>query len=381
MKRVAICAVAQHEIKANIWDKRFQDMLLDILEDLQGETGFVFGGENGVKNIVTCSDDFFDARTISDNAVNDVVGAANYRGEQKMAQEGLNGIGYAMSVILSGHDDVIYLAGHCKESLSASRNQIANMAYDPFYCRCLGLDYLNTAGLQARAYMEKTKITQEQLAKVVVRARQWASRNTYANEKTQLNLGDVMYSSVLCDPIRSLHAYPVSDGAVVMLLASEERAFEFTDNPIWITGFGNCMDSYFMGRRDIASSSALKKAAEQAYQMAGIKKPRKSVNLVEAMDCYAYQQPMWLEGLGLCDEGKGGCFIDEHGPAKYNVNLSGGMLAGRPLMIGGLYGVAEAVLQLKGQANEHQAADVNCAVIQSTTGGAGQFQTVVVLER
>ena len=126
MKRVAICAVAQHEIKANIWDKRFQDMLLDILEDLQGETGFAFGGENGVKNIVTCSDDFFDARTISDNAVNDVVGAANYRGEQKMAQEGLNGIGYAMSVILSGHDDVIYLAGHCKESLSASRNQIAN---------------------------------------------------------------------------------------------------------------------------------------------------------------------------------------------------------------------------------------------------------------
>jgi acetyl-CoA C-acetyltransferase len=255
------------------------------------------------------------------------------------------------------------------------------MAYDPFYCRCLGLDYLNAAGLQARAYMEKTKITQEQLAKVVVRARQWASRNKYANEKTQLNLGDVMYSSVLCDPIRSLHAYPVSDGAVAMLLASEERAYEFTDNPIWITGFGNCMDSYFMGRRDLASSSALKKAAEQAYKMAGIKQPRKSVNLVEAMDCYAYQQPMWLEGLGLCDEGKGGAFIDEYGPAKYSINLSGGMLAGRPLMIGGLYGVAEAVLQLKGQADEHQAADVNCAVIQSTTGGAGQFQTVVVLER
>ena len=381
MKKVAICAVAQHQIRSNIWDKRFQEMLLDVLEDVQGQTGFTFGGENGVKNVVTCSDDFFDARTISDNAVNDVVGAANYRGEQKMAQEGLNGIGYAMAAILSGHDEVIYYAGHCKESLSASRNQIANMAYDPFYSRCLGLDYLNVAGLQARAYMERSKITEAQLARVVVRARQWASRNAYANEKTQLHPGDVMYSPVLCDPIRTLHAYPVSDGAVGMLLASEERAHEFTDSPIWITGFGNCMDSYFLGTRDLSGNTALKKAAGQAYKMAGIKQPRKSVNLAEVMDCYAYQQPMWLEGLGLCDEGGGGCFIDEYGPARYNVNLSGGMLAGRPLMIGGLYGVAEAVLQLKGQADEHQAADVHCAVVQSTTGGAGQLQTVVVLER
>lgn len=381
MKRVAICAVAQHQIGSNIWDKRFQGMLMDVLEGVQEQTGFTFGGENGVKNVVTCSDDFFDARTISDNAVNDVVGAANYRGEQKMAQEGLNGIGYAMASILSGHDDVIYLAGHCKESYSVSRNQITNMAYDPFYCRCLGLDYLNAAGLQARAYMGKANITEEQLAKVVVRARQWAARNAYANEKTQLHPGDVMYSSVLCDPIRSLHAYPVSDGAVAMLLASEERAHEFTDNPIWITGFGNCLDSYFMGTRDLASNDTLNNAAGQAYKMAGLKQPRKSINLVEVMDCYAYQQPMWLEGLGLCDEGSGGSFIDEHGPARYNVNLSGGMLAGRPLMIGGLYGVAEAVLQLKGQADEHQASDVNCAVIQSTTGGAGQHQAVVVLER
>lgn len=380
MKRVAICAVAQHKIEPDIWAKRFQGMLLDILEDLQGQTGFTFDDDKGVRNIVTCSDDVFDGRTISDNGVNDVVGA-HYRGEEKIAQEGLNGVGYAMSMILAGHDDVVYLAGHSKESQAESRNQVTNLAYDPFYGRSLGLDYLNTAGLQARAYMEKAKITEEQLAKVVVRARQWSVRNRNANQKKQLELGDVMFSPILCDPIKSMHAYPVSDGAVGLLLASEERAYEFTDKPIWITGFGSCMDSYFLGDRDLTSNYALKKAAERAYKMAGIKDPRKQVNLVEVMDCYAYQQPMWLEGLGLCDEGMGGQFIDEFGPARYNVNLSGGMLTGRPLMIGGLYGIAEAVLQLKGQADEHQASDVNCAVIQSTTGGAGQFQTVVVLER
>jgi acetyl-CoA C-acetyltransferase len=380
MKRVAICAVAQYKIESDIWYKRFQGMLLDVLEDLQQQTGFVFGGDQGVNNIVSCSDDFFDARTISNNGVCDAIGA-HYRGEDKMAQEGLNGIGYAMSLILSGHDEVVYLPAHCKESQSESRNVISNQAYDPFYCRCLGLDFLNVAGLQARAYMNKANITEEQLAKVVVRARQWAARNPYANETRQVELGDVMYSPMLCDPIRTLHAYPVSDGAVALLLASEERAYEFTDNPVWITGFGNCMDSYFLGDRDLTSNFALKRAAAQAYQMAGIKNPQKKVNLVELMDCYAYQQPLWLEGLGLCADGMGGKFIDDYGPAQYNVNLSGGMLTGRPLMIGGLYGAAEAVLQLQGKAGEHQAADINCAVVHSTTGGAGQFHTVLVLER
>jgi len=190
-----------------------------------------------------------------------------------------------------------------------------------------------------------------------------------------------MYSPMLCDPIRTLHAYPVSDGAVGMLLCAEERAHEFTNNPVFITGFGNCMDSYFMGDRDLASNFALKKAAERAYKRAGIKNPRKAVNCVELSDRYAYQQPMWLEGLGLADEGKGGQFIDEFGPAKYNVNLSGGHLAGRPTICGGLYAAAQAALQLMGKAGEHQAADVTCAVVQSTMGGAGQFQTVVVLEK
>jgi acetyl-CoA C-acetyltransferase len=380
MKRVAVCAVAQHKCDSNIWQKRFQGMLLDVLEDIQEQTGMNFSEEGGVKSIVSASDDVFDARTISDNGMTDVLGA-HYREEEKMAQEGLNGLGYAMSVILSGHEDAVYVAGHCKESQGESRDMCTNLSYDPFYGRAIGLDYTNVAALQARAYMEKSGLTEEQLAKVVVRAREWAAKNPYANATEQVELGDVMYSPMLCDPIRTMHAYPVSDGAVGFLLASEEKAHEFTDNPVWLTGFGTCMDSYFLGDRDLASNFALKRAAEHAYKMAGISDVRKSVNLVEVMDCFAYQQPMWLEGLGFCGDGEGAHFIDDEGPAKYNVNLSGGMLAGNPIMTGGLYRAAEAVLQLKGKAGEHQAADVNCAVAQSTTGGAGQFHTVLVLEK
>ncbi len=378
-KKVAICAVAQHKNEPDLWYKRFQGMLLDVLEDLQAQTGFDFNEDTGVNTIVSCSDDFFDARTISDNGVTDVLGG-HYRAEEKMAQEGLNAVGYALAVILSGHSDLVLVMGHCKESQSESRNMISNLGFDPFYGRSVGLDYMNAAALQARAYMTKAGITDEHLARIVVRSRQWAARNPYANAREILEEGRVMASPMVCDPIRQLHVYPVSDGAVGMLLASEERAKEFTDKPVWITGFANCMDSYFLGDRDLTGNVALKKAAERAYRKAGIKDPRKAIDVVEVMDAYAYQQPLWMEGLGFCEEGQGGRFIEEGGPGKYKVNLSGGMLAGNPVIISGLYRAAEAALQLRGEAGDRQAPDVKSAVAHSTTGAAGQFHSVLILE-
>ena len=378
-KKVAICAVAQHKNEPDLWYKRFQGKLLDVLEDLQAQTGFDFNEDTGVNTIVSCSDDFFDARTISDNGVTDVLGG-HYRAEEKMAQEGLNAVGYALAVILSGHSDLVLVMGHCKESQSESRNMISNLGFDPFYGRSVGLDYMNAAALQARAYMTKAGITDEHLARIVVRARQWAARNPYANAREILEEGRVMASPMVCDPIRQLHVYPVSDGAVGMLLASEERAKEFTDKPVWITGFANCMDSYFLGDRDLTGNVALKKAAERAYRKAGIKNPRKAIDVVEVMDAYAYQQPLWMEGLGFCEEGQGGRFIEEGGPGKYKVNLSGGMLAGNPVIISGLYRAAEAALQLRGEAGDRQAPDVKSAVAHSTTGAAGQFHSVLILE-
>jgi len=260
--RVAVCAVAQHKNEPDIWYKRHQGILLDVLEDIKEQTGVTFDEETGINTIVSCSDDVFDARTISDCGPGDALGA-QYKCEEKIAQEGLNALGYAMSIIMSGHDDLVLVMAHCKESQSESRNMCTNLGFDPFFGRSVGLDYLNASALQARQYMNKSGITERQLAKVVVRARQCSARNPFANARELVDLGQVMASRSLCSPIRELHAYPVSDGAVAMLLASEERAHEFTDRPVWIKGFGNCMDSYFLGDRDLTSNFALKNAASE----------------------------------------------------------------------------------------------------------------------
>jgi acetyl-CoA C-acetyltransferase len=378
-KRVAICAVAQTKFESNMWCKRFQEMCFDVVEPIVKQTGVNWHEDNGIRNIITCSDDIFDARTISDNAVTDAVGA-HYRGEEKMAQDGINGLGYAAACILSGHDEVVLVVGHCKESQSESRNMVTNLAFDPFYCRPVGMDYENTAALQARAYAMKSGITEEQLAKVVVHARKNAAKNPYALAKEQVTIEQVMNSPMLCDPIRELHAYPVSDGAVAFLVANEERCLEFTDKPVWITGFGNNIDSYFLGDKDLTSNFAIQRAAARAYKMAGVSDPTKSLSLSEITDRYAYQLPLWAEGLGLCDINGGGRWIDEGGLEKLNVNPSGGMLAGNPIMIGGMARAAEAVMQLRGEAEGRQVKDAKRALAHGTTGPVGQHQAVLIME-
>jgi len=378
--KVAICAVAQIKNDPNYWQLRFQNMLLECFESIMEQTKVTFDMEKGIRNIITCSDDVFDARTISDNGVTDVVGA-NFRGEEKMAQESINGLGYAMACIMSGHDDVVLFMGHCKESQGESRRMVTNLAFDPFYCRPLGMDFQNVDALQARAYMEKSKVTDEHLAKVVVRSRKNAQKNPYARDNKMVSEKDVKNSPMISDPIRELHYYPVTDWAYGMLLCCEERAKEFTKNPVWITGYGSCMDSYFLGDKDLTSNFSLKNAAERAYRKSGIKDPRKDINVFELSDHSAYQLPMWAEGLGIADEGEGGKWIDDGGMDKYNVNMSGGQLNGNPLLLGGAARVIECFLQLRGEAGERQIKGPKRALAHGTYGAAGQHQAVVIMEK
>jgi acetyl-CoA C-acetyltransferase len=379
-RRVGICAVAQTTYVGSKSDQRFQGMALEVLESLRQQTGLDFAEDTGINMTISTSDDIFDARTISDNAMTDVLGA-HFRCEEKIAQESLQSLYYGMAAIQSGHEDVVMIVGHCKESQGQSRNQVTHMAFDPFYTRPVGLDFCAAAGMQAQAYGARAKITDLQLAKVVVRAHQNGAQNPQTPEVKPVTPEEVMASPMLADPIRQLHAYPVSDGAVGLILAAEERAKKLTDKPVWIRGVGNCIDSFFLGDRDLTSNFALSEAARRAYERAGIKDPRSAFDVVELSDQYAYQHPMWSEGLGLCDPGTGGAWIEADGPERLHVNPSGGLLAGNPMIVGGLVRAAEVALQLRGQAGAHQVKNARTGLAHGVMGPAGQFHCVAVLQR
>jgi len=132
----------------------------------------------------------------------------------------------------------------------------------------------------------------------------------------------------------------------------------------------------------LADCDALVKAAKKAYSMAGINNPLKEIDVAEISEEYTYQELLWMEGLGFCERGEGGRLIDRGVTkikGKLPVNPSGGVLSGNPVGVAGMIRVAEAVLQLRGEAADRQVKGTQVALAHGVTGICGQHQCVMIL--
>ena len=217
---------------------------------------------------------------------------------------------------------------------------------------------------------------------MVVKNRSNAGNNPYAQEPLSLSVDDVLGSKMLAEPIKLLDCKPTSDGACALILASEEAARQISDKLVWIKGIGNCYDAHYLGDRDLAEPDSLVLAAKRAYDMAGIADPRREIQVAEIADEYSYQELLWLEGLGLCQRGEAGSLLDSgltEMKGELPVNPSGGMLSGNPSGVAGMVRVAEAFLQLSGQAGDRQVAGAKTALAHGATGPCGQSHCVIIL--
>src|SRR5262249_56110038 len=85
------------------------------------------------------------------------------------------------------------------------------------------------------------------------RRRDNPGRNEYAHLREPMTVEDVMNSPVLWDPIRYLETCPSSDGAVALVVASEEAARKGPRKPAWIKGAASYAEAMWVPVRDPAS--------------------------------------------------------------------------------------------------------------------------------
>ncbi|HDH97019.1 MAG TPA: thiolase family protein, partial [Proteobacteria bacterium] len=287
-ERIGICAVAQTSYERAKDHQRQHEMIWEVVKQVVPEAGLSF---DDIGAIITVSDDVLDARTISDAAIGDVVGA-HLRAEEKVAHDSAQAIYYVYATVVSGHADVVLVAAHAKESQPKSRNLVTTAAFDPIFERLFGMDYIVAAALQARAYMERFDVPPEAIAEAVVRSRKNAAKNPKALLKEPITVDEVIASPMLADPLHEPEVYPACDGACALVVAKEDVAGRLCDKPVWVTGVGNCYGAFYLGDRELWRTEALEVAARRAYEMAGVSDAATAFDLVEVSDGYAHQQLM-----------------------------------------------------------------------------------------
>ena len=387
-QRVAIVASAQTKFVSSQTDLSIGELIWQVVDKILKETGLHFEAQEGnrsdlfIDKIISCSEDYWQGRTISDMLYHLEMGALGMS-LTKVAADGASAVYHGVVSILSGKYDVVLVIAYRKESETV-KSVVENAAFDPIYLRPLGIDFLTAAAMQANRFMYRYGVTEEQFAEVVVKNRGNAFLNPYAQEPIHLTVPEVLNSKMLSYPLKELDCKPTSDGACALLLASEKKARELTSQPIWIVGIGNCYDAHNPGDRDLSECDSLQVAAQKAYDMAGMTDPSREVDLAEISEEFSYQELLWMEGLGLCKRGESGRLIQDGITTmggRLPVNPSGGLLSGNPSGVAGMVRVAEAFLQLSGKAGERQIAQPRTALAHGVYGPAGQSHCVIVLKR
>ncbi|UCC88759.1 MAG: hypothetical protein JSV81_05480 [Anaerolineales bacterium] len=331
-----------------------------------------------VETFVTVAEDFHEGTSIFDEYVPDQLGAA-LKPVHTIGGDGLHGLAAAYMLVRTGQFDLVVVEGHSKVSNLLTLPEVTAYAQDPVLNRPLRLNTHFVAGLEMNRYLHETGTTREQCASVVVKNRYNALSNPSASYGAELTLEEVLAGPPLAWPLGRREAAEQADGAIVMVLASEDRARHLTDRPVWILGVGWCNDSPSLENRDWAQAIYAREAGRMAYRQAGIGNPRDQIDFAEVDDVYAYKELQALEALGFCRPGEAGELTEAGVTAPDGdlpINVSGGSLGvGHVLDATGLARALEVALQLRGEAGPRQLEDVEVGLAQSwrdvpTTSGA-----------
>jgi len=232
-----------------------------------------------------------------------------------------------------------------------------------------------------RAYIERSKAPEYVGWMVAVKDRKNALKNPYAHLKLpDISLEMVRESPMVWEPVRRLESCPASDGACAMVL-TDEAGGDAAANPAWVHGTAVRSELGQFPGRDPVNPQGGQDCAADVYRQAGITDPLNEVDVVECYVPFSWYEPMWMENLGFAPLGDG-WKLTEDGETeiggKLPVNPSGGVLSSNPIGASGMLRFAEAAMQVRGTAGEHQVDGVRTAVGHAY-GGAAQYFAMWVL--
>jgi len=309
---------------------------------------------------------------------------------------------YNVAAGLPGVDTVLAVAFE-QQSQGDTSVGLASVAYGEIsILNTLGLPYdqiskllsagaaIGVAAYQATTYMNKTNITEEDLARVVVQNRHNAAKTWWAHLKMpNLTIEDVLDTPYIQYPLRYGMVCPASDGACAMLFTTEEKAKDMCDIPVYVNGVASVANETAVLGYDGSGSAQIDpsmqlgaiRSSEVCYNQAGISFPRKEIDYAEVYAPFPNQELMWTEKLGLFEEATAPAMY-EAGMTAVNgelpVNCSGGVNSTNAIGASAMERPAVAALQIMGKASNQVPKTVHTS-IGSGWGGSLNLITLMAM--
>lgn len=377
MRKVAILGIGQTKVDEH-WDKS--------LRELGGEAAFAAMQDAGMEQV--------DALYVG-NMLSSMVSGQNQLGtffsdwiglwkQEAVKIEAACGSGAAafrsaLMAVASGDVESALVVGVEKMTDKAGRDVTAALATaaDSDYEVEQGVSFVGLNALVMRRYMHEYGYQHGDFAPFAINAHANGAKNPNAMFRDPITQRAFERGRMVADPITLYDASPIGDGAAALLLVPAEKA----PTAVRVAGSASATDTLSVHDRENPTwLTAAEKSAQRAYAQAGIGPD--DVDLFELHDAFSIMAALSLEACGFAEPGQG-VRLAQAGEILPNgripIATMGGLKArGHPVGATGLYQLAEATLQLRGDAGEAQIPGARIAMAQNIGGSGATIVTHIL---
>ena len=278
--------------------------------------------------------------------------------------------------VASGMVDVALVVGVEKftDKVGAGVEEALATASDSDFEAVQGMTQTAQAALLMKRYMHEHQVPANGFAGFALTAHANGAANKNAMFRKAIKPDTYSKAEMVSDPLNMFDMAPNADGAAALVLTRRELLpSNFTNPLVKISGSAASSDTLALhDRKDMLFFDTSQISAGKAMKQAGV--VLDDIDLFEYHDVFSIYAALQLEAVGFAVRGQGWKLAEDGETSKKGkipCATMGGMKArGFPGGAAGVYQAAEAVTQLRGQAEANQITNARTALIQSLGGPA-----------
>lgn len=354
------------------WDKSTDDLIIEAAHDALNDAGIELKDVEAAW--IGTMDSGYAGMTLSGPLKSDYIPVTRV---ENMCATGSEAFRNACYAVAAGAYDVALVVGVEKLKDSGYSGLVMNSSPGdgtspnitaPASFSLLAPAYFNRYGLDP-------KEGKEVLARIAWKNHANGALNKKAQYQKEIPMDRIINSPMIAAPLGVLDCSGVADGAAAAVIVRTEDSKKYRNDPMLVKALSIAAgpgEGMLTQDFDFTSIQENVRAAEDAYKQAGIKNPRKEIDMAEVHDCFTPTELVIYEDLGFSERGEGWKDVQNGRfdlKGDLPVNPDGGLKSfGHPIGASGLRMLYEMYLQFQGKAERRQLDDPKIGLTHNLGG-------------